>query len=289
MHIGCHGLVWTGDFDKRGFDLAVGKSLDAGFDLLEIPLFDPDSFDVSAAKSSLRQRPITVSASLGLGRETDISSEDPAAVAAGERKLNAVLEVLSELGSEYLIGVIYGQLGKYAGPSTALGRSNSIGVLRRVAERAQTLGIRLGLEVVNRYESNLLNTAKQAITFLDELGHPNIGVHLDTYHMNIEESDMIAPVLTCGDRLSYVHVGESHRGYLGSGTVDFDNFFRALALIDYDGPIAFESFSSAVVSPDLSNNLAIWRNLWQDSGDLGSHANAFIRGKMHAVDTIDLH
>ncbi|HEY9471588.1 MAG TPA: sugar phosphate isomerase/epimerase [Propionibacteriaceae bacterium] len=288
MHIGCHGLVWTGDFDKSGFDLAVGKSLDAGFDLLEIPLFDPDSFDVSAAKSSLKKQPITVTASLGLGPESDISSEDPGAVAAGERKLNAVLDVLSELESEYLIGVIYGKLGRYAGPSTALGRSNSIGVLRRVAERARTLGIRLGLEVVNRYESNLLNTAKQAIAFLDEVGHPNIGVHLDSYHMNIEESDMIAPVLACGDRLSYVHVGESHRGYLGSGTVDFDSLFRALALIDYDGPIAFESFSSAVVSADLSNNLAIWRNLWQDSGDLGSHANAFIRGKMHAIDTTHL-
>lgn len=289
MLVGCHGLVWTGTFDEHGFDLAVGKSIDAGFDLLEIPLLVPDSFDLDAAKRSLAKRPIVVTASLGQSPDTDISSESPAIVSAGERKLNTALEILSELESEYFVGVLYSQLAKYPGPATAIGRANSIEVLRRVAERAQSLGIHLGLEVVNRYETNLLNTANQALTFLDELDHPNIGVHLDTYHMNIEESDMFAPVLACGDRLSYVHIGESHRGYLGSGTVDFDSFFRALALIGYTGPIAFESFSTAVVSPDLSQTLAIWRNLWNDSTNLGEHANTFIRNKLRAVETIALH
>jgi D-psicose/D-tagatose/L-ribulose 3-epimerase len=86
-----------------------------------------------------------------------------------------------------------------------------------------------------------------------------------------------------------VHIGESHRGYLGTGSVDFDTFFRALARLDYQGPITFESFSSAVVAPDLSRMLGIWRNLWTDNDDLGAHANAFIRGKLAAVDTIRLH
>lgn len=289
MLIGCHGLVWTGNFDETGFDRAVTQSLEAGFTLLEIPLLEPDSFDVAAAKRSLARNPIAISASLGQSADTDISSEDPDVVAAGERKLNTALEILSELGSEYFVGVLYSQLAKYDAPATALGRQNSLDVLHRVAERAGTLGIRVGLEVVNRYETNLFNTANQALAYLDDLGHPNVGVHLDTYHMNIEESDMVGPVLACGDRLSYVHIGESHRGYLGSGTVDFDGFFRALSLIGYTGPIAFESFSSAVVNPDLSRSLAVWRNLWNDSADLGAHANAFIRGKIRAVETIALH
>lgn len=288
MLIGCHGLVFSGEFDRAGFDLAVGKTLDAGFDLLEIPLLDPAGFDRVAAQRSLAAQPIRVSASLGLSPGTDISSEDAEVVAAGERTLTTAVEILSELGSEYFVGVLYSQLAKYPGPATARGRGNSIDVLRRVAERAAGLGIRLGLEVVNRYETNLLNTAAQALAYLDELGHPNVGVHLDSYHMNIEESDLIGPVLACGDRLSYVHIGESHRGYLGSGTVDFDELFRGLRLIGYDGPIAFESFSTAVVHPSLSRSLAVWRNLWRDSDDLGAHANAFIRGKLHAVETIDL-
>ena len=90
-------------------------------------------------------------------------------------------------------------------------------------------------------------------------------------------------------RLGYVHIGESHRGYLGTGSVDFGAFFRALHDVRYDGPVVFESFSSAVVSPALSNTLGIWRNLWQDSDDLAAHANRFIRDGMHAVRTIDLH
>jgi D-psicose/D-tagatose/L-ribulose 3-epimerase len=289
MLIGCHGLVWTGTFDEPGFDLAVGKTLDAGFDLLEVPLLEPDTFDVDAAKRSLKKQPIAISASLGQSADTDISSADPSIVAAGERKLLRALEILSDLESEYFVGVLYSQLAKYPEPASTINRTNSIDVLRRVATRAESLGITLGLEVVNRYETNLFNTAREALVYLDEIDHPNIGVHLDSYHMNIEESDMVAPILLAGDRLVYVHIGESHRGYLGSGTVDFDGLFRALALLGYNGPIAFESFSTAVVSESLSRSLAVWRNLWTDSDDLGAHANTFIRNKLRAVESIALH
>ena len=192
---------------------------DAGFDLLEIPLLEPATFDRVAAKHSLAGQPLTVSALLGQSADTDISSADADVVAAGEAKLMTALEILSELESEYFVGVLYSQLTKYSEPATERGRRNSIEVLRRVAERASTLGIRLGLEV---------------------------------------------------------------------GTVDFDELFRGLRLIGYDGPIAFESFSTTVVHPSLSRSLAVWRNLWVDSDDLGAHANAFIRGKLHAVETIDL-
>ena len=81
---------------------------------------------------------------------------------------------------------------------------------------------------------------------------------------------------------------KSHRGYLGSGNVDFDSFFKALRHISYQGTIVFESFSSAVVAPDLSRMLGIWRNLWQDNDELASHANAFIRGQLTAVQSIGM-
>jgi D-psicose/D-tagatose/L-ribulose 3-epimerase len=289
QQIGCHGLVWTGTFDSEGFDRAARMTLAAGFDLLELPLLDPYSFDLGAAKATISKYNVAISASLGQSPETDISSEDASVVAAGEDKLNRAVDILGELGSQYFVGVLYSQLAKYAGPATGRGRANSMDVLRRVADRAQKAGIKLGLEVVNRYETNIMNTARQAITYLDELGHDNVGVHLDTYHMNIEESDMFLPVLVSSDRLCYVHIGESHRGYLGSGTVDFDSFFRALNHIGYTGPITFESFSTAVVNEELSRALAVWRNLWDDSADLGAHANTFIRNKLRAVETIELH
>jgi D-psicose/D-tagatose/L-ribulose 3-epimerase len=131
------------------------------------------------------------------------------------------------------------------------------------------------LEVVNRYESNVVNTAAEMLRLLDDTGTA-VGVHLDTYHMNIEEDGFVKPVELLGDRLGYVHIGESHRGYLGTGTIDFDAFFGAVVASGYDGPITFESFSSAVVHPDLSNNLAVWRNLWSDGDDLARHAREFM-------------
>ena len=287
--IGCHGLVWTGAFDEAGLAAAAERNRRAGFDLLEIPLLDPYAFDVAAARRVLAGGSLEVAASLGLPEHADISTAEPDKVRAGEELLIKALEVLSDLDSQHLCGVLYGMLKKYPEPATAAGRASSLEVLGRVADRADALGITLSLEVVNRYESNLFNTVAGALAFLDELGDPRIKLHVDTYHMNIEESDLFSPVLSAGDRLGYVHIGESHRGYLGSGTVDFDAFFRALDLIGYDGPIIFESFSTAVVDETLSRSLAVWRNLWNDSDDLGAHACTFIRNKIRAKETIRLH
>jgi D-psicose/D-tagatose/L-ribulose 3-epimerase len=100
--------------------------------------------------------------------------------------------------------------------------------------------------------------------------------------MNIEEDDLVRPVHEVGERLGYVHVGENHRGYLGSGHLNFGAFFHALADVGYTGPITFESFSSAVVMEGLSGDLAIWRNLWDDGDDLARHARAFVAGQVAA-------
>jgi D-psicose/D-tagatose/L-ribulose 3-epimerase len=94
--------------------------------------------------------------------------------------------------------------------------------------------------------------------------------------MNIEENGLVEPVQQAGPRLGYLHIGESHRGYLGTGNVDFRSLFAAVRDSGYAGPVTFESFSSAVVHPSLSNVLGVWRNLWEDSRDLAAHAHAFM-------------
>ncbi|MET3807047.1 D-psicose/D-tagatose/L-ribulose 3-epimerase [Nakamurella sp. UYEF19] len=287
--IGCHALVWTGTFDAAGIRLSVEKTKQAGFDLVEFPLMDPFSFDTAVAIAALEAHGMSASASLGLSPATDISSEDPEVVAAGEALLMRAVDVVGELGGTQLCGVIYSAMKKYMDPLTAEGLENSIGTIGRVADHAAELGLSLALEVVNRYETNILNTGRQALAYVEKVGRPNVAVHLDSYHMNIEESDMYSPVLDCGAQLGYVHIGESHRGYLGTGNVDFDSYFKALGRIGYQGPIVFESFSSAVVAPDLSRMLGIWRNLWEDNDELGRNANDFIRGHLTAVKSIDLH
>jgi D-psicose/D-tagatose/L-ribulose 3-epimerase len=156
--------------------------------------------------------------------------------------------VVSQIGGTQLCGVIYSAMQKYMDPATEAGVANSRAVIGRVAQYGAGLGVSLALEVVNRYETNILNTGRQALAYVDAIGRDDVAVHLDSYHMNIEESDMVAPVLDCADRLAYVHIGESHRGYLGTGNVDFDGLFKALGRIGYSGPVVFESFSSTVVS-----------------------------------------
>lgn len=287
--IGVHASVWVGGWTPEEASHAIVSSRASGYDYLEVALLDPWSVDVASTRAVLAENGLAVNGSLGLADGTDINSEDEASVAAGERLLRKAVDVIAGLDGDYLCGVIYSKMGRYSAAPTEHARANAVATISRLADYAADSGVRLGLEVVNRYETNLLNTARQALEFVAEVDRSNVFVHLDTYHMNIEEPDMVSPVLACGDRLGYVHIGESHRGYLGSGSVDFGNFFRALSSIDYAGPIAFESFSSVVVSPELASALCVWRNLWSDSADLAQHARGFIDGQLRAVESMALH
>lgn len=278
--LGVHALVWTGGWSPEEAELAIASSAKAGFDLIEIPALDPSRIDIPDTKARLDAHGMKAGFSLGLTFDTDINSEDPAKVDGGRRTLMSALSVARGVGSSYLGGVLFGALGKYGHPTTDASRRNSASVIKELAQEAARDNITIGLEFVNRYESNLLNTVQQTLDFMDLVDESNVVVHADVYHMNIEENGFRAPLLLCGDRLGYVHIGESNRGYLGQGTIDFDEVFGALADMDYTGPMTFESFSSAVVDPQLSNTLAVWRNLWSDGMDLATSARAFIASGM---------
>jgi D-psicose/D-tagatose/L-ribulose 3-epimerase len=280
--IGVHALVWVGDTAPASVQYAIEQTKNAGYDLLELSLHDAVNLDATAARDQLNAAGLQVACSRGLAFTADVSSDDLTVVAKGEALLHESLEITHALGGTYLTGALYSALGKYSAPLTTAGRRNVVNVLRNLAEEAQTKGMSLGLEICNRYETNVINTAHDALRLADDIGADNVTIHLDTYHMNIEEDDLVRPVYEVGDRLGYVHIGENHRGYLGSGHLDLAGFFHALADIRYTGPITFESFSSAVVSPTLSNDLAIWRNLWDDGADLARHAHAHIAGLIHA-------
>jgi D-psicose/D-tagatose/L-ribulose 3-epimerase len=203
-------------------------------------------------------------------------------VGRGASLLQESLAATAKLGGHVFTGALYSALGKYPRALTSAGRANAVAVLRDLAMEARRHDITLGLEICNRYETNVINTAADALRLADDIGQDNVMIHLDTYHMNIEEDDFVRPVLAVGDRLGYVHIGENHRGYLGSGHIDFTGFFHALADIGYGGPITFESFSSSVVAQGLSNDLAVWRDLWDDGFALASHAREFMEVQLEA-------
>ena len=279
LKFGGHALVWAGDWSEASARKAAASAKKAGYDYIEMLMIEPDKIDVAMTKAVLSEYGLFATASLGLSPETDVTSTNPSIVKKGDELLRKVVDKLHAIGSTELCGVIYCSLGKYPGPASAENRANSIAAVARLADYAADKGINVNLEVVNRYETNIMNTGKEGLKFLEAVNRPNAYLHLDTYHMNIEEDGMSQAVLEAGDALGYVHIGESHRGYLGSGNVDFDTFFTALKKINYSGPITFESFSSVVVDPALSNALCIWRNLWEDSDDLAAHALKYMKAR----------
>jgi D-psicose/D-tagatose/L-ribulose 3-epimerase len=278
--LGVHALVWSGAWDEPAARHAISSAAAAGFDLIEVPILDPYGIDTAMTRRLLAEYGLQGACSMGLPARADVSSEDPAVLSAGKDLLARAVEVTHEIGSTYLCGVLYSQLGKYPAPMTDRSRAHVVDAMKSLAERADEAGVEVNVEVVNRYESNVVNTVHEMLALLDETG-TSIGLHVDTYHMNIEEDGFVVPVEEAGERLGYVHIGESHRGYLGTGTIDFDAFFGALVTSGYNGPVTFESFSSAVVHPELSNQLAVWRNLWSDGDDLARHARAFIAERLN--------
>lgn len=279
LEFGGHALVWVGDWSAASARSAISSAARNGYDYIELAIFDPWSFDIAMTKDLLQEFNLRAHASLGLSAKTDVTSPDTSIVKKGDELLRKVADVLHALGGTELCGVIYSSLAKYPGPASKEARASSVAAMQRLADYTAELGINIDLEVVNRYETNIMNTGIEGLAFLDDVNRPNAFIHLDTYHMNIEEDGLQKSVLAAGERLGYVHIGESHRGYLGTGNVDFDSFFAALKKINYQGPITFESFSSAVVDPALSNTLCVWRNLWNDSDDLAKKSLDFMKAR----------
>jgi len=280
--LGLHAMVWVGDWSAASAGTAIESTARLGYDLIEIPLLDPEEVDVQHTRQLLEDNGLAAACSLGLDPTTDVNSDDPRTVAAGRDRLKQAVDAAMGIGARRLAGVLYSNLGKYPAPATPQSRAHSQEAMAWLSDYAGQAGLPVSLEVVNRYETNLVNTAADMVQFVDRAG-ANLSLHLDTYHMNIEEPGMAQPVLEYADHLGYVHVGESHRGYLGTGSIDFETFFRALRQANYSGAITFESFSSAVVHHSLSNSLGVWRNLWSDSEDLARHALEFMRHMITAA------
>jgi len=118
--------------------------------------------------------------------------------------------------------------------------------LREAARFATDRSITIGIEPVNRYETYLINTGKQASHLIEMIGEPNLRVHLDTYHMNIEEKDFYQPIASLGNQLGYINLCENDRGIPGTGLVRWHDIFRALKDVNYQGNVAIESFVASV-------------------------------------------
>ena len=252
--LGMHFSLWAPAWTREAAELAVPEAAKYGIGVIEIPLLQPETVDVPHARELLGRHGIAASASLCL-------PEDKMAQINPERAtpfLLTALETAHALGCTFLGGVTYSALGFRSGkPPTEQEYSNIAIALRPVAKQAAEFGITLGLEPCNRYETHLLNTAEQGLALRERIGHQNVSIHLDTYHMNIEEQGIGHGFVVAAGHAPYVHLSESHRGVPGTGTIDWDDAFAGLARAKFEGDLVIESFIT--LPPEIAAALSVWR------------------------------
>ena len=278
--LGIHSFVWTDGATEDGIERAMEKSAACGYQLIELAYLRPEKFNLDSLARKAKSLDLGIAVTMGLPLDADVSNEDPAIVKAGEEMLANAVKAVRDIGGNKLGGILYSAHTKYSKVPSDRGRKNSIAAIARTADIAKQAGVDLVLEIVNRFESNLLNTTAQGLDFIKATGSDHDRLHLDTFHMNIEEANPAAAIRLAGDKIGYFHIGESNRGYLGDGVINFDLIFDALLDIGYGRDITFESFSTAIVDEALSLVCAIWRDTWTENVPLAEHAKAFIVGRM---------
>ncbi|HJQ30476.1 MAG TPA: sugar phosphate isomerase/epimerase family protein [Rubrobacter sp.] len=277
---GAHAFIWAGEWTREGAERVISCAAEAGLDFVEIPLLDPGSMDVEHTRSLLDHYDLGCSCSLGLPREVHLLANPEGA----QRFLDGAVQATAALDATVLTGPLYTHVGTLTGKPPQPEELEVVArVLKETARRAAEYGVEIGIEAINRYETYLINLASQASGLLDLIGEPNVFVHLDTYHMNIEEKGFYGPITGLGPRLGYIHLSESDRGTPGTANVHWDEVFRGLKAIDYGGALAVESFSA--VNEALMGATALWRDVVGDPDDFVRDGLAFLRakGKEHGV------
>lgn len=248
-----------------------------GYDLIEICIDDPA--DLTAAVVYSRLQDIGMTASVGgvFTPARDMSSTDELVRKDARAYLLECVEFAAAVGAPVVSGPMYAAVGKTAllGPSErAEQRARATEGLRAVADVAASSGVSLAIEPLNRFETDLVNTVEQAIELCDLIGAPNVGITLDTFHMNIEETSLPRAIRAAGHRLLSFQASENDRGTPGSGHIDWGGVFDALDTVEYRGPVIVESFD--YMSPEIAEAVSLWRPVATSMEDLARQGAVFV-------------
>lgn len=271
---GVHTSMWTMNWDREGAEKAIAGAAHYKMDFIEIALLNAPAVDAGHTRALLKKNGLRAVCSLGLPEAAWASVRPDAAI----EHLKLAIEKTAEMGAEALSGVIYGGIGERTGvPPTQGEYDNITRVLSAAASHAKRFGIELGVEAVNRYENHLVNSAQQAVDVVERVGADNVFVHLDTYHMNIEEKGAANGILIAREHLKYIHLSESDRGTQGYGNVPWDEIYATLAAIGFKGGLAMESFIN--MPPEVAYGLAVWRPVARDMEEVMGNGLPFLRNK----------
>ncbi|MBR6917110.1 MAG: sugar phosphate isomerase/epimerase [Clostridia bacterium] len=268
MKFGTLYAYWTRDWEADYFKIA-DKCKKAGFDVIEIGgghLLDMSDAEIERLRDYCRDLGLTISCNIGPPKGCDISSSDPEKWKNGVKWVTDILHQMVKIGSKVLIGAFYN-----CWPNTNVDGSKeemwerSVKGMKEIASCADELGIMLCLEVLNRFESPLLNDCEEGIKYCREVDHPSCKLLLDTFHMNIEEDDLPAAIRKAGDLLGHVHVGEANRKLPGMGHLPWAEMGKALRDIGFDGCVVMEPFMKP--GGAVARDIKVYRDLSGDADE----------------------
>jgi sugar phosphate isomerase/epimerase len=233
-------IVFRGDYIEN-----IKKASAMGYDSVEIHVNDPKTLDVEQILNACRKYNVDVSTiGTGMGYVIDrlsfTSPDEDIREKAVERILDHI-DVAKKMGAKVIIGSIRGTIPDRSEYKKY--QEYAIECTKKCLEKAEAKKVTLLIEAINRYETNFINTAEEGLEFVSKLNSEYIKIHLDTFHMNIEEDDMTKSIIMAGKHLGHMHFADSNRWYPGKGHINFKNVLKALKRIEYNGSIAFECLS----------------------------------------------
>jgi D-psicose/D-tagatose/L-ribulose 3-epimerase len=281
--IGVCTWIWVSPFTDADAHLS-GHAKELGADVLELCIEDTSRITAEAVLAAADGAGIAFSVCGAFGPERDLSHEDPRYRRLGIDYLEFLIDLAAAIGAPNVVGPMYSAVGKARmldADDREQQRRWAVESLKEAAEYAGGKGVRLAVEPLNRFETDLVNTAEQALEICDRINRDNVGLLLDTFHMNIEEKSVPDAIRLAGDRLFHVHTCENDRGTPGTGHVAWPEVFQALHDVGYEGQLVIESFTPAV--QEIAKAVSMWRPLDATGDDLARKGLGFVRAGVRAA------
>ena len=277
MRIGINSFLYTSPFTTDSVKL-FAKFKRWGFDTVEIPIEDPSHIDPAKVKAAADKAGIiigSVCACMGPGRDF---RGTPADQKAGMDYCTALIDQAAAMGCPSLIGPVYSVVGKADAVEPAQQKVEWALVvqnLKVLAKHAEAKGVQICIEPLNRFETDFLNTCDQGLRLVKAVGSRAVRLHLDTFHMNIEEKDQAAAIRKAGKLLGHFHACGSDRGTPGGDHIAWPAIVKALKAINYRGDVVIESFTTDVKV--IARAAAIWRKIEPRRDDIAVNGLKFLR------------
>jgi len=278
MRFGANTFIFRSPFSTDNDLDLIPKLKEMDFDLIEVAVEDPELVDTDLLKAALEEHDLGVVTCGAFGPGRNLSSLDPMERESAREYLMWMIDAAQKLGSDVVAGPMYSAVGKARlEESSDRDKEWQLAVegLKEMAAYAEERGIKLAFEPLNRFETDLVNVVDQGLKLISDVGAPNLGFHLDTFHMHLEEKDSAAAIRKAGDRIFHFHACENDRGVPGTGQVKWKEVFEALVEVGYDGNVVIESFTPEVKS--IARAVCIWREIAPDQDSIARDGLEFIK------------